>query len=735
MISKMIPKSHSGGTMQRRSRSVKKAKRESTQKIRSLDAIFKPRSLAVIGASRKKQTIGNEIIHNLIEYEFNGKIFPVNPKASVIHSMKCYPTVLNIPDEVDLAVIVVPKELILKVVDQCGKKGVKGLVVITAGFRETGEKGWMLEQKLHEKVMKYGMRMVGPNCMGVINTHEDVRLNATFAATAPPEGTVGFVSQSGALGEAILAYARNLSLGVSMFVSMGNRTDISGNDLIEYWEDDPDVQLILMYLESFGNPRRFTKIARRITKKKPILTVKAGRTAQGARAASSHTGSIVGLDIATESLLEQCGVIRASSIEEMFMLAMAFANQPIPKGHRIAIVTNAGGPAILATDACISLGLELSQFGPRTTKQLKRILPPEASVSNPVDMIASADPSTYSKVLNVIKKDRNVEGIIAIFVSPVMIDAYEIARSIVQSSQDLCIPILTCFMGKERSDEAIDELKNNKIPVYSFPEDAALAMAAMDRYRLLSQKPTGRIITFRIKKENADKIIRNAQKNKRYQLFEWEVEEILRCYGFPIAPSKIVSSAGQAIEYSLEIGYPVVLKAVSQRYSHKTEIGGVRLDLRNADEVGLAYRGIMKELRGKNGSLKIKVQKMIKGGKEVILGATHDVQFGPVMMFGLGGIYVEIMKDVSTRVHPITDVDADEMISSLRSYPLLRGVRGEKGVNIHLIKQSLLRLSQLISDFQEIKEIDINPFIVSESKRECQIVDARIFLHPQDRNI
>ncbi len=423
--------------MGRKSFSAKKAEAESTRKSRSLDAIFKPRALAVIGASRTKQTIGNEIIHNLIEYEFNGKIFPVNPKAAVIHSMKCYPTILEIPDEVDLAIIVVPKQLILKVVDQCGKKGVKGLVIITAGFRETGEKGKLLEQQLHERIKKHGMRMVGPNCMGVINTHEDVRLDATFASTTPPEGRVGFVSQSGALGEAILAYARNLNLGVSMFVSMGNRTDISANDLLEYWEDDPSVQLILMYLESFGNPRRFTKIARRITKKKPILTVKAGRTAQGARAASSHTGSIVGLDIATESLLEQCGVIRASSIEEMFMLAMAFANQPIPKGHRIGIVTNAGGPGILATDACISLGLELSQFESRTTQRLKAILPPEASVSNPVDMIASADPLTYSRVLNVVKKDRNVDGIIAIFVSPVMIDAYKIARNIVQSVQDL----------------------------------------------------------------------------------------------------------------------------------------------------------------------------------------------------------------------------------------------------------------------------------------------------------
>ncbi len=721
---------YSGGTMGRKVSAQKKKKNAYARKSKSLDFIFKPRSIAVIGASRKKQTIGNEIIHNLIEYEFNGKIFPVNPKASVIHSMKCYPSILDIPDEVDLAIIIVPKHHILKVVDQCGKKGVKGLIVITAGFKETGAKGIILEQKLKDRIMRYGMRMVGPNCMGVINTQEKVRLDATFAATIPPAGKVGFVSQSGALGETVLAYARNLGLGVSMFVSMGNRTDISGNDLLEYWEDDPNVQLILMYLESFGNPRKFTKIARRITKKKPILTVKAGRTAQGARAASSHTGSIVGLDIATESLLEQCGVIRASSIEEMFTLAMAFSNQPFPKGNRIAIVTNAGGPGILATDACIGLGLDLSKFEARTTQKLKKILPQEASISNPIDMIASADPSTYLKVLNVVKSDRNVEGIIAIFVSPVMIDAYKIAHSIIKSCQDLRKPLLTCFMGKQRSDEAIEELKKNKIPVYAFPEDAALAFAAMNRYRLFTQRPAGKIVTFKVRKAMAGSIIQNALRDKRDQLLEWEVEELLKCYGFPIASSKIVNSAAQAIEYSLEIGYPVVLKAISERFSHKTEIGGVRLDLRNADEVGFAYRGIVEELHRKDRSLKIKVQKMIKGGKEVILGVTHDIQFGPIMMFGLGGIYVEIMKDVSTRIHPITDVDANEMISSVRSYPLLRGVRGDKGVNIHLIKQSLLRLSQLISDYQEIKEVDINPFIVSESKRECQIVDARIFLHP-----
>ncbi|MEW5807611.1 MAG: acetate--CoA ligase family protein [Acidobacteriota bacterium] len=698
--------------------------------MKSLDSILRPRSVAVIGASRKKQTIGREIIHNLIEYEFNGKVFPVNPNTPVIHSMKSYPSICDVPDDVDLAIIVVPKEKVLRVVDECGQKGVKGLIVITAGFKEAGKGGAILEEKLKHKVKEFGMRMVGPNCMGVINTEADIRLDASFAASTPPYGKVGFISQSGALGEAILANAKYLNLGVSMFVSMGNKTDVSGNDLLEYWEDDENVHLILMYLESFGNPRKFTNIARRITKKKPIIAVKSGRTAQGAQAASSHTGSMVGgLDIATESLLEQCGVIRVSSMREMFTLATAFSNQPIPGGNRVAIVTNAGGPAILATDACVSLGLKLTSFEPKTTERLKKVLPSEASVANPVDMIASSDARVYSHTLDIVKKDKNVDGLIVIFVSPVMIDAYEVAKSIIAAAKGWNKPMLSCFMGKQRSEEGIEELKKNRIPVYSFPEEAALALAAMNRYRILKERQIGNTATFEVDRKTVASIIARASRQKRNFLHEWEVEGILKAYGLPVAPSRIVASAAEAIDFSIGIGYPVVLKAISPLFSHKTDVGGVKLDLRNADDVGMAYREIMKTLGTKDKNLKIKVQRMIKGGKEVIIGVTHDAQFGPVLMFGLGGIYVEIMKDMSTRIHPITDVDADEMISSIRSYPLLKGVRGEKGVNVALIKESLLRISQLVTDFQEIKEMDINPFIVSESREDCMIVDARLTLH------
>ncbi|HET9299138.1 MAG TPA: CoA-binding protein, partial [Candidatus Polarisedimenticolaceae bacterium] len=432
-----------------------------------LDAIFRPRSVAVIGASRQKNTIGREILRNLVEFEFHGAVYPVNKNADTVASMKCYPSVLDVPGEVDLAVVTVPRDRVLEVVDQCGRKGVRGLVLITAGFKEVGAEGARLEVELRRRLKRHGMRMVGPNCMGVINTEPEVRLNATFAASLPPRGNVGFVSQSGALGEAILADAAHSGLGVAMFASMGNKTDTSGNDLLEYWEDNPDVQTILLYLESFGNPRKFTQIARRITRKKPIVVVKAGRTAAGARAASSHTGSMVELDVAAESLLEQCGVLRVSSMEELFVQAAALANQPLPAGPRVAIVTNAGGPGILCTDACIGQGLEMAELSPRTRRALARALPPEASTRNPVDMIASADADRYRAALDLVRKDPGVDGIVAIFVSPIMIDAYEVAGAIAAAA-DGSKPVLCVFMGKQRSAEGVEELRRHHVPVYRF---------------------------------------------------------------------------------------------------------------------------------------------------------------------------------------------------------------------------------------------------------------------------
>ncbi len=700
---------------------MKKPKTKSA--ARGLDAIFRPRSIAVVGASRERATIGRQIIRNLLDGEYAGKIFPVNPKAAVVNSMKCYPSLAAISDPVDLAIVTVPKEKVLGVADESARKGVKGLVVITAGFKEVGGAGAALERRLVEKVRRHGMRMVGPNCMGIINTEPTCRMNATFAAAAPLEGGIGFISQSGALGEVILSDARAVGLGVAMFVSMGNKADVSANDLLEYWENDDAVGLVLMYLESFGNPAKFTEIARRIARKKPVITVKAGRTTAGARAASSHTGALVERDVVTETLLEQCGVIRASSIREMFTYAAAFATQPLPRGPRVAIVTNAGGPGILATDACVNLGLEMASLSPETTAALRKALRPEASVENPVDLIASAAPRHYREAIRIVARDRGFDALIVIFVTPIVIDALEVARAIASAVDAVGRPVLTCFMGKERSDEGVEELRLHGLPVYSFPEEAAAALAAMVRCAGFRSRPAGRIVRVRADAARARRVVERA---KGPWLEPGEAEAILEAYGFPLPPSRLASSAAEAMDAAIDIGYPVVVKATSPRFTHKTEVGGVRLDLRTADEVGAAVKDLSRRLGGRDEGVRFQVQKMIRGGKEVILGASRDPQFGPVLLFGLGGIYAETLKDTTLRVHPITDRDAREMVREIRGRALLEGTRGERGSDLGVLSDALLRLDRLVGDLPEIAEIDVNPFIAGRDAASSFAVDCRI---------
>jgi acetate---CoA ligase (ADP-forming) len=695
---------------------------------RSLDAIFRPASVAVVGASRRTGSIGSEVLRKLLDGGFEGAVFPVNPHTKFLHSMKCYPSVASIPDPVDLAVIVVPRDHVLSAVEECRRKKIRGLVVITAGFREVGAEGAKLEARVRDTVRKAGMRMVGPNCMGVINTDPRVNMNATFAATAPTRGLAGFMSQSGALGEIILANARQIGLGISMFASVGNKADISGNDLIEYWEDDASVGVILMYLESFGNPRKFTRLAQRVARKKPIIAVKSGRTEAGARAAFSHTGALAGADVASSTLFDQCGVLRVSTIEEMFTLATAFTSQPLPRGNGVAILTNAGGPAIMATDAAVNLGLALAPLEEKTRRTLRKELPPECSVANPVDLIASGDSARYGVGLKALLSDSTVDGVIVLFVTPTMINAQEVAETIVRVSRNSRKPVLTCFMGKDRGAEGVQTLRDNSIPVYPFPEPAAQAMAALDRYRRIRERPRGRRIRFSVQRARAAAILKGVRKAGRLRLSFEESEGILAAYGLPRPPGRVVSDAAGAIGASLEMGYPVVMKVLLAELSHKTEAGGVRVDLRNGDEVGRAYEEMKRKF--KHRTVPVLIQKMVRGGREVILGSFQDRQFGTLLMFGLGGVFVEAMKDVTFRIHPITDLDAREMISSIRGYPLLRGFRGEKGVNQMLLEEMLLRLSQLLSDFPEIEQADINPFIAGSGRGDSFAVDARISLLP-----
>ena len=544
----------------------------------SLDSLFRPRTVAVIGASRDRRTVGGSILHNLLTFEFQGEVFPVNPKATVVHSLKCYPTVEAIPDPVDLAVIAVPKPFVLEVVESCGRKGVKAVVIITAGFKETGAAGAALERQVVDRVKHHGMRLVGPNCMGIINMHPAVRLQASFSANEPVAGNVAFSSQSGALGEAILALLRERGLGLSMFVSLGNKADVSGNDLLEYWSADDQTRVILMYLESFGNPQKFLQVCRRLTRTKPVLAVKSGRTAAGARAAASHTGSLAGADIAVESLLAQSGVLRAASIEELFVFASAFASQPIPGGTRVGIVTNSGGPAILATDACIELGLEIAPLDEATQQAIRAVVAPEASVVNPVDMIATAGPMQYEASVRAVAQDPNIDMVIAVFTSLEMIDGPEVAAGIVRGAQGCGKPVLVCFMGNVREREAVDLMRASGLAVYTFPEDAARAAAALARYRRWLDRPEGKVVRFDdIQHDAIRALLAQVRAAGRTQLTLAEAHRVFDLARIPVLPWAEAAEAGAAVAAADRLGYPVVAKVSSAAIVHKTEMGGVRV--------------------------------------------------------------------------------------------------------------------------------------------------------------
>ncbi len=702
-------------------------------KPETLKSIFEPRSIAVIGASRRSNTIGYVILDSLLAYDYVGAVYPVNPKADVVHSIRAYPSIGDVPETVDLAVIVVPKEHVLGVAEECGAAGVKAVIVISAGFREVGGEGAEREQKLLELVRKYDMRMVGPNCMGVLNTDPRIAMNATFAPTTPPTGNVAFLSQSGAMGVTILDYAREYGIGVSKFISLGNKADISGNDVLEYLKDDPDTSVILMYLESFGNPRHFTRIAREVTQVKPVVAVKAARTRAGIRAASSHTGAMAGLDVATDALFSQCGVIRVETVEGLFDMGMGFGNAPLPKGNRVAVVTNAGGPGIIIADALESQNLEVVEFADETKTKLRDSLPQEASVNNPVDMIASADADSYRRVLEAVLEDLSVDAVIASFVPPLGVQAEDVATAITDTAAGRSQPTLAVLMGRRGLRESRALLHAASVPAYIFPESAVRALMGMDRHRRWLERPAGMVHRYEdVDRARLEEILAAARKAGRRRLDEFEALSLLRAYGVPVVPSRSATTADEAVEAAKAVGFPVVLKVMAADVSHKTDLGGVIIGLDTAREVRGAYYEMMDRLAGKgvdrgavNGVL---VQKMVSGGRETIIGTAFDPSFGPLIMFGLGGIYVEALGDVVFRIHPVSDIDAEEMVRGVKGFRLLEGVRGDTGVDLEVIQETIMRVSQLVGDFPEVAELDINPFVAFEPGRESMALDARVLL-------
>jgi len=701
----------------------------------SLDPLLRPRSVAVIGASRSRDSLGGAILHNLLEAGFQGPVYPVNPNTSHVQSVPAYPDVESIPGSVDLAVIVIPAAQVLETVEACGRKGVQALVVISAGFKETGPDGAERERALVEAARRHGMRLVGPNCLGLLNTDPAVSLNATFAPVDALPGRVAFSSQSGALGLAILDYARRLALGISQFVSVGNKADVSGNDLIEFWERDKGTDLILLYLESFGNPGKFTQIARRVARKKPIVAVKGGRSKSGARAASSHTGALAGSDVAVDALFHQSGVIRTDTIEELFDTALLLAYQPVPSGDRVAILTNAGGPGIMAADACESAGLTLPGLQPKTMKALRGFLAPEASVKNPVDMIASATAPSYEQALRLLVADQKIDAVIVIFVPPLATGAPEVARAILAGAAGSKKPILSCFMGSHGLPESLQSLNEGHIPSYAFPEAAARTLARVVKYGAWRSAPVGKVPELAgIDPDRARAAIETAlvgadSKAPVKWLDSDALAKILAAYGIRTPAARPASNRGEAAVVAKSLGFPVVMKVRSPDVVHKTDVGGVKLGLRSEEEAARAFDEIRTSLARTKPSARfdgVTLERMVSGGIETIVGMTRDPLFGPVLLFGLGGVAVELLQDVSVRVAPLTDRDADEMIRSIRSYPLLEGYRGAPPSNTASLLDLLHRVSHMATDHPQILEMDLNPVLVFPGTASCIVLDVRI---------
>ncbi|MCL6551745.1 MAG: GNAT family N-acetyltransferase [Firmicutes bacterium] len=702
--------------------------REMVAAANALRTFFAPRAVAVVGASRQRGTIGGELFHNLLAYGFAGPVYPVNPRASVVQSVVAYPSVEAIPGPVDLAVIVTPAEHVVEAAQACARKGVRALVVISAGFGETGDAGRARQAELLRVCRASGMRLIGPNCMGIINTDPAVRLNATFAPVDPPEGRIGFMSQSGALGLAILDYARMLGLGISTFVSVGNKADISGNDLLAYWEQDPRTDVILLYLESFGNPQKFSRLARRVGRRKPIVAVKSGRTRAGARATSSHTGALLAAsDITVDALFRQAGVIRTDTLEEMFDVAALLAHQPVPAGRRVGIVTNSGGPGILCADTCEAEGLEVPILSEETQRRLRAFLPPEAAVSNPVDMIASATAAHYRQAIRVVGQDPNIDALVVIFIPPLVTRAEEVAAAIVDAVRELggAKPVLSVFMSSRGVPEVL-RASDVRVPSYLFPEAAAIALARVARYGAWRARPLPTPVRFDdLRRDEAAALVDAALARGEGWLEPREVQALLECYGLRMVEQRVVPTAEAAALAAEEFGGRVALKAIAPGVVHRTEAGAVRLHLEGGEAVARAAAEMTARLQAAGtppaGFI---VQRMAAPGVEMIAGVVREPQFGPVVACGAGGTLVELLGDVAIRLTPLAREDVREMLQELKSYRLLTGFRGQPPADVAALEDVLLRLGALAQDQPAVAELDCNPVIVHT--RGATIVDVRV---------
>jgi acetyltransferase len=694
-----------------------------------LNNFFNPKSVAVVGASEAKGKVGYAVIKNILDFGFEGKIYPVNPKAETILGTPAYHSITDIKDSIDLCVMIIPPKAIIESIEPCGKMGINSMVVISAGFKETGPEGAKLERELIEKAMEWNIRIIGPNCVGILNT--SVKLNATFAAKVPPAGNISVLSQSGAILTAIIDYAAGENIGFSKMISLGNEADITETEVLKFLGGDPDTAVIAGYIEGVKNGVEFLSVAKEISRKKPIIILKSGNSEAGARAVSSHTGSLAGMENAFNAAFMKSSIIRAGSIEDLLNYARAFSYQPVPKGNRLAIITNAGGPGILAADACEKSLIKIASFGNDTVKKLRDTLPPICSIYNPVDVVGDADAKRYEAALKAVAEDEGVDGILVILTPQDMTDAMGTARAVFDTSKKCSKPILTSFMGKGAVKEGVDFLDNIRIPNFFFPERAVGCFEKMAYYRKEIDRESDKGLALNINKAKTKEIFDKYLKKQIFTLGYEESKDILLSYGFAMPKSALARNSEEAVAHAESIGYPVAMKIVSPDILHKTDVGGVAVRLKDKKEVKGAFEKMMSSVKKYMPNAFVvgaSIQEMVTDGKEVIVGFMRDPSFGPMLMFGLGGIYVEVLKDVSFRLCPINKFEADSMVSEIRSYPLLKGIRGEKSGDMESLQDAIIRFSHLAVDFPDIIEGEINPIMVRPQGMGVVAIDSRFRL-------
>ena len=705
--------------------------RERTAAAESVRALLTPGSVAVIGASRREGTIGSALVANLKRAGFTGPIYPINPNAAEIQGLPAYPNVAAVGRRIDVAVVAVPAALVEAAVRDCATSGVRGVVVISAGFAEASAEGRAVQQRLTHLVRGAGMRMVGPNCMGVLNTDPAVSLNATFAPHWPPRGNVGMLSQSGALGLAVLDYVRHLNIGMSSFVSVGNKADISGNEFLSYWADDPRTGVVVLYLESFGNPRRFARIAPEVARRKPIIAVKSGRSAAGTRAASSHSAALASLDVAVDALFAQAGVIRTNTLEELFDVATLLSTQPVPPGRRVGVVTNAGGPGILLADACEARGLELSPLAPDTLAALRAFLPAHAGFANPIDLTASGTPEQYARAIEVVGADPAVDALVVIYVPPLVTDAEAVAREIARGAGavPMAKPVLSVFISSRGAPPLLGEGPRGQLPAYSYPENAAMALSAAEAYGRWRTRSRGSPLELDRLAESAirsvvDRVLAGAD-GPRW-LAQADLATVLRAAGIAFADAEQVAP-DEAVAAAERLGFPLVAKAIAPGVLHKSDVGGVILGLDGSAAVARAVATLGERMRAAGAQLDgVLLQREVAGGIEALVGVTTDPTFGPLLVCGLGGILVELVHDVAFHLTPVTDVDAREMIGRLRAQKLLDGYRGMAPGDRDALVDVILRVSALVEIVPELRELDLNPVKVLAPGQGAIVVDGRM---------